>query len=349
MLMRRLALVLAPFIVLASGCGKESASSSSPRNGKIAFVRGTGTAEIHVINTDGSGDRLLSHAVSVPQGTVSWSPTSPRQLSWAPGGGSLAFATPFRSVNVPFTSDFGWAVLAEVKLDQSTRLFPPFSRHASTEVIRRAGLASDLAARNGEGAWSPDGDLAFVAVRGDGSGISLLAADGSRTRRLTWHSRDASSFDLYPAWSPDGRRIAFVRGFLEGSKGVRFEIFVLNRDGSHQTQMTRGGDNGEPAWSPDGRFIAYSSARGAKPSALQPAPPSIWVMNADGSQRRRLTKGLCATYPAWSPDGSKIVFSRYRQGTNGIAVMNADGSHVHWIDFHQLNNDYAPVWQPLSD
>jgi TolB protein len=67
------------------------------------------------------------------------------------------------------------------------------------------------------------------------------------------------------------------------------------------------------AWSPDGEEIAYAT------DVLE--TPTIWVMNADGSDARRLTSG---NWPSWSPDGERIVYTSYSGGTR-LAVMNADG------------------------
>jgi hypothetical protein len=98
----------------------------------------------------------------------------------------------------------------------------------------------------------------------------------------------AQSYDSAPAWSPDGRQIAFESN-LDGD----MEIFVMNADGSNVRQLTHNTlwDEG-PAWSPDGTRFAFS--RGADDLHLD-----IWTMNADGSDARQLT-----TYPGRdeSPD-----------------------------------------------
>ena len=78
---------------------------------------------------------------------------------------------------------------------------------------------------------------------------------------------------------------------------------------------------GRPTWSPDGRKIAVVSGRHG------PENSEIYVMNADGSGQRRLTRNAAFDRaPAWSPDGRKIAFLRERDGKSGVYVMNADGS-----------------------
>ena len=74
-----------------------------------------------------------------------------------------------------------------------------------------------------------------------------------------------------------------------------------------------------PAWSPDGRKIAFASERDGN--------SEIYLMNADGSGQRSLTRNLAYDGdPAWSPDGQKITFVSNRDGRYAVYVMNADGS-----------------------
>ncbi len=130
-----------------------------------------------------------------------------------------------------------------------------------------------------------NGKLAFVR---DGY-IYVMNADGSKQRRLT---RGES-----PAWSPDGRRLAYVRFGAADDVG---EIWIANADGTGARKINFGF---APAWSPDGMKIAFAAGE----SELG----GILVMNADGGAVRQLTK-LRANEgdPAWSPDGRKIAFSK---------------------------------------
>ena len=114
-----------------------------------------------------------------------------------------------------------------------------------------------------------------------------MNADGSGQRRLTRDARNSAT----PAWSPDGRKIAFEGG-RDGTNGV----YVVNADGSGQRRLARNGR--APAWSPDGRTIAFFS------------DTKIYLMNADGSEHRPLTKPLGGREGslAWSPDGRKLAF-----------------------------------------
>lgn len=108
-------------------------------------------------------------------------------------------------------------------------------------------------------------------------------------------------------WSPDGSRIAFVRG------KSRNDIYVVNADGSGQARLAAGEN---PAWSPDGERITFEQKSF---SGYTSGYTYIYVMNYDGSGLTVLANGYD---PAWSPDGNRIAFSRGGE----IYVMNADGS-----------------------
>ena len=97
---------------------------------------------------------------------------------------------------------------------------------------------------------------------------------------------------------------------------------------------------GAPAWSPDGKQIAYYSEVGGKPADL-------FVMDADGSKSRQLTKTDEAEgYPAWSPDGREIAFESHTpDGNFDVYVMNADGSNIRRLT-RDPRRDVAPAWSP---
>ena len=139
-------------------------------------------------------------------------------------------------------------------------------------------------------------------------------------------------------WSPDGREIAFTTW---GERHQQSSIHVTKADGSGRQELTSGFGNG-PAWSPDGRKIAFVNGRDGA---------GIFVMNADGSERRRLTRAgvYLPAKLAWSPNGQKIAFTvALTSGSDGnleIYVVNADGTGQRRLTRSAVA-DRNPVWSP---
>ena len=148
--------------------------------------------------------------------------------------------------------------------------------------------------------------------------------------------------EIFPAWSPDGKRIAFETT-TDVYVGLR-RVYVIDADCSDKTFLAKTHATGEgnfatPSWSPDGKQIAFTADDG------------IHVINVDGSDETHLTKGnpkehleILDQYPSWSPDGKKIAFRRTAKSTessddasssaspapvpekSGLYVINADGT-----------------------
>jgi len=141
---------------------------------------------------------------------------------------------------------------------------------------------------------------------------------------------------LLPAWRPDGKEM-----LLTSYRSGRPEIWVYRlSDHSFRSLGHRGNSMGGE-YSPDGKRIAYCLTEGAD--------THIWVMNADGSNARRLTRDpTIDVSPFWSPDGTRITFTSDRAGTPQLYVMAADGSGVRRITF-QGNYNQTPIWSPRGD
>src|SRR5262249_31488886 len=139
-------------------------------------------------------------------------------------------------------------------------------------------------------------------------------------RRLTNHP----ALDYNAAFSPDGKRIAFV-----SERDGNLELYVMNRDGSGLVRLTNEfALDDHPTWSPDGKRIAFCSAREPVAKVGQ-AWNAIYVMNADGSAVRRVSPKDTTDYsPAWSPQGDWIACASGSgvPGGTDIHVMKPDSS-----------------------
>lgn len=130
-------------------------------------------------------------------------------------------------------------------------------------------------------AFSPDGQKVIFAEHfgASRSDIWTVKPDKSDKTQLT----DVDSLNTEPSYSPDGLKIIFVSN-RTGSK----EIYLMNADGSQQTQLTTAGVNYNPCFSPDGKKIAFVSERDGN--------PEIYIMNADGANQQRLTNNTINDY-----------------------------------------------------
>jgi Tol biopolymer transport system component len=197
-----------------------------------------------------------------------------------------------------------------------------------TEVTNVGHSASND--RDRAPAWFPNGQvLAFVKNHN----IYTMNSDGTGLHQLT-----TAGTDDYPAVSPLGTSIAFVR-----TAGREMDIWVMNSDGTNATNLTNHPAGYlKPAWSPDGSRIAFGSTlNGAG---------DIYLINADGTNLQRLTY-ISSSFepmrsPAWSPAGDRIAYE-YSHETSGtrIRVMNPDGSDALEIT-HGSTFDVEPVWSP---
>ncbi len=205
---------------------------------------------------------------------------------------------------------------------------PAPTAHSTAQPLAR------LSPGNGGGT----GLMALACESGGKAEICISKLDGSAMRQLT----HGAGPDLSPAWSPDGRRLAFRAAGADVFEAS--DIWIMHADGSGQANLTKDKQsNWGATWSPDGKHILFNSAR-------EGGRPHLYIMNPDGSGLRRLCphSSLWEEYPGWSPDGKKIAFMS-NVGTSSwvIYVMNADCTGLKQVT-QGPGEDGGPRWSPDS-
>ncbi len=176
---------------------------------------------------------------------------------------------------------------------------------------------------------------------GCGYQICTVLPDGSRFSSLIEsYDKDLVVSAQMPVFSPDGSEIAFSGYNHQGSSsggGVNSDIYVMNADGSGVTNLTTsledvqsGFSQSYARWSPDGSMIAYEGDDG------------LYVINADGSDQRRLADGGT---PTWSPDGSRIAFARGSDQGADLWTIDLDGTGLTQLT-QSPKWDELPTWSP---
>ena len=238
--------------------------------------------------------------------------------------------------------------------------------------------------------WSPDGKwLAYFGGEGEESGLKVAQPDGSGATFLTKTSGSNSPLpgqgeDV--AWSPDGKRIAFVSATpgpetaeasgdpmvitrylykpTAGEGGTRFNdnrrlhLFVVEIATREVRQLTQGAyDEHSIDWSPDGKELLFVSNR--EPNSDEFFNYDVFALDVSSGAIRRLTATECNEYaPRWSPDGKHIAYSATKRGLTDrettmedthVWVMNSDGSDRREIGAIIDNRQGHPEWSPEGD
>lgn len=268
---------------------------------------------------------------------------------WSPDGTRVAFLSPL--------AESPSVYLYDTRTKQTVRLYEGFVPY---DYI----------------AWSPDGTEIAVplpdALQGDfecHADIWIISVDDGDRRQVT----DGDACDRSPAWSPDGRRIAFTR-YEDRERRVYFAAI----DGSQIQALAP--SSSDPLWSPDGTQIAFvktdlegnrklciSNLDGTYRQLTDIAVENIWfrwspdgrqiaftvddalhLINADGTDLRTVLES--DWHPEeldWSPDGTRLVVTSFRLSTQDafLYTMRLDGSDGQMLTSHNRNS-HAPDWGP---
>jgi TolB protein len=182
------------------------------------------------------------------------------------------------------------------------------------------------------------GRIAFVASRTADGNADIFSADigGEAVINLT----NDSAPDRGPAWSPDGRQIAFA-----SRRGDNWDLYLMRADGGDLRRLTDDpAYDGEPAWSPDGASIAFTSSRNGN--------LDIYQLDLASRAVQQVTDDPAADYqPSWSPDSSQIAFTSWRDGNQEIYAVGVPSSNLFGRpQAINLTNhpapDHSPAWGP---
>jgi TolB protein len=307
----------------------------SPDGTKIAFWCSPpdGSVDIYTVNADGSDvTRLTSQDGWEIE--PDWSPDG-RRLAYTayPGGKADIFvmnadgSSPTDVTNDPDADDYqpswsstGIAFSSDRAGGRQVYVVQPDGRGRKQLTWGHSHL---------DGRWAQGGRIIFSSSRHARSEIGAVTTFGYRPlTRGAWLDSD-------PAWSADGKRLAFARSTRPG-KG---DIYVADANGKGQRNLTRGrGINWRPVWSPRANTIAFVR--------FESFGAQIWAMRPDGTGAHALTStGSWNEHPSWSPDGRRLVYSASRNGNTDLYVLDVRTGKERRLT-QTPEEELDPAWSP---
>jgi hypothetical protein len=310
--------------------------------GVVAFALALGSSALVVATFRGTTNQASAPGpgwIVYAAGGAEAAPTPANVIAGGAKHQDLFAVDPATGTTVQITDDQAWDSDPAVSPDGSTIAFCS-SRDGVDGIylVPLAGgtprLLTDLAGACYP-AWSPDGtELAFSA-NGPGirdADIFTIGVDGSALEQLT----SGPDGDLAPQWSPNRDVIAFYRLPDPPDDHAEADIYVVDPRTASVTRLTDApGMDLHPSWSPDGSEIVFATQRFVDDRESYPAV--LAIMDADGSNVRQLTATFEAgvdSQPSWSPDGSRIAFTRTSSASDeeeGIYTIAPDGSDLRLV------------------
>lgn len=203
---------------------------------------------------------------------------------------------------------------------------------------------------------NPDFSKGYVWAVYPDYDIYIANNDGSKVKKLT----DSPGYDAEATVSPNGKRIVFT-----SERDGDLELYSMDTKGKNVKRLTNEpGYDGGAFFSPDSKMIVYRGSHPSDPKLVErdkqylkehlivPLTFEVWVMNADGSNKRQVTKLNAASFaPFFTPDGKKIIFcTNYfatdpRKRNFDLAMINIDGTGLERITFNETFDGF-PMFSP---
>jgi TolB protein len=273
------------------------------RNGRIAYEQylpSTDSFELRTMRADGTGVKTVARNAFEP--------------AYSPDGKHIAYARLVRGQPQIFT----------MRADGSGKTQLTDFTHGANEP-----------------AWSPNGKrIAYVRYGADSSSIWHMNATTGRDRKRLVTASDAQGRNWFPgtpAWSPNGKRVAFSAA--PGGSGTLVIYTLRLSDGAISRLTPVMSLSVDPEWSPDGTRIAYGRVHAERGTV------ALYTMKPNGDGKTKVVDAGFGYQHAWSPDGKLIVLSRTNStgGARGLYTVRPNGTNLKLVKKGHL---FAPSWQP---
>ena len=255
--------------------------------------------------------------VGYTKGTAKF-PESMRSPSWSPDGKLVVYEKVDYTPRPQYQKLYSWDPGFEYRY---TDVFPSFAKDGTLLVTNK------------------DVDSSIVTMDADGKNKHMVFKSATPCNGTPAGPCGAMGGVAFgPSWSPDNKLVAFsFGGFLQIRGMAPAKIMTVNRDGTNVQELTAGKPNaGFPSWSADGKEVVYRS----------------WGENEDGlriidvaTKKVRVLTTALDNLPEWSPDGSRIMFTRKQDNNFDIYTLKPDGTDLRRLTDYPATDAHA-VWTP---